>query len=161
MKARLVLLSLLLIGFISQTNFAQTLPEQIKNHLDRNYRGWKLQKDVCNPGEPGKAVVTGNFNGDGKLDYAVKFVRAKKGLVIAFLAQTQNYKAFILHNTDAEEVKYLSLGILKKGSKFPYGGANDVEGKSFRLRFDAPEDYRCESDVGGIHYYRNGKFVDY
>jgi hypothetical protein len=155
MKAKLVLMSLLLIAFAAQTNFAQTLPTKINSYLNRNYKSWKLQKDECYPSEPGKAVVTGNFNGDRKLDYAVKFVRGKKGFIIAFLARKQNYKAFVLHNTDAEDVKSLSLDVWKKGERFELGEQNVY------LRYDAPSDFRCESDVGGIHLYRNGKFIDY
>ncbi len=110
---------------------------------------------IPNPDEPGKAVVTGNFNGDKKLDYAIKFVRGKKGFIVAFLAQKQSYKAFILHDTDAEDVKSLSLDVWKKGERFELGEQNVY------LRYDAPSDFRCESDVGGIHLYRNGKFVGY
>src|SRR5215213_3068066 len=150
MKAKLVLISLFLIALSAKTDFAQTLPTQIKNYLDKNYKGWKLQKDNCDPDSPGKAIVTGNFNGDKKIDYAVKFVRGKKGYIIAFLAQKQDYKAFILHNTDAEDVKTLSLSIWKKGSRFELGEQNVY------VRYDAPSDFRCESDVGGIHLYRNG-----
>ncbi len=155
MKAKLVLISLFLFAFAAQTNFAQTLPTKIKSYLNKNYKGWKLQKDLCYPDEPGKAVVTGNFNGDKKLDYAIKFVRGKKGFIVAFLAQKQSYKAFILHDTDAEDVKSLSLDVWKKGERFELGEQNVY------LRYDAPSDFRCESDVGGIHLYRNGKFVGY
>jgi hypothetical protein len=155
MKAKLVLISFFLIVFTAQTNFAQTLPAKIRSYLNKNYKGWKLQKDECYPSSPGKAVVKGNFNGDKKLDYAVKFARGKKGFIIAFLAQKQNYKAFILHNTDAEDVKYLSLDVWKKGSRFELGGQNVY------VRYDAPSDFRCESDVGGIHLYQKGKFIAY
>ena len=134
---------------------AQTLPAKIKSYLNRNYKGWKLQKDVCYSAEPGKAVVTGNFNGDKKLDYAVKFVRGKKGFIMAFLAQKRNYKAFILHDTDAEDVKHLSLDVWEKGSRFELGDQNVY------VRYDAPSDFRCESDIGGIHLYRNGRFIAY
>ncbi|MDQ6788530.1 MAG: hypothetical protein M3033_17130 [Acidobacteriota bacterium] len=154
MKAKSISISFFLVVFLAQLGFAQTLPTKIKSYLDRNYKGWKLTKDECG-GSDSKAVVTGNFNGDKKLDYAVKITRAKKGFIFAFLAQNQSYKAFVLHNTDAQEVKYSSLDIWKKGEVFEY------EGKSFRLRYDAPSDYHCESDVGGIHYYRNGKFIAY
>lgn len=155
MKAKLVLIILFLIAFTAQANFAQTLPTKIKSYLNKNYKGWKLQKDLCYPDEPGKAVVTGNFNGDKKFDYAIKFVRGKKGFIIAFLAQKQNYKAFILHNTDAEDVKSLSLDVWKKGDRYELGDQNVY------VKYDAISDFRCESDVGGIHLYRNGKFIAY
>lgn len=155
MKAKLLLISLFLIVFTAQTNFAQTLPTKIKSYLNKNYQCWKLQKDECYPDSPGKAVVKGNFNGDRKLDYAVKFVQGKKGFIIAFLAQKQSYKPFTLHDTDAEDVKSLSLGIWKKGERFELGDQNVY------VKYDAPSDFRCESDVGGIHLYRNGKFVAY
>ena len=155
MKAKLVLLSLFLIAFAAQTNFAQTLPPKIKSYLNKNYKGWKLQKDECFPNEPGKAVVTGNFNGDRKLDYAVKFVRGKKGFIVAFVAQKQDYKAFILHNTDADDVKSLSLDVWKKGDRYELGDQNVY------VKYDAVSDFRCESDAGGIHLYRNGKFISY
>ena len=162
MKAKLISMSFFLITYLAQANLAQTLPAKIESYLNRNYKGWKLSasEEGCGT-NVNNGIVKGNFNSDKKLDYAVKFTRKKKGFIIAFLGQNQGYKAFVLHNTDAEEIDNSSLGILKKGSKFPYGGVNDVDGKSFRLKYDAPTDFHCESDVGGIHYYRNGKFVAY
>ncbi len=155
MKAKLILASSFFVVLLAQASFAQTLPVKIKGYLNKNYKGWKLQKDLCYPDEPGRAVVTGNFNGDRKLDYAVKFVRGKKGFILAFLAQKQNYKAFVLHNTDATEVKALSLDVWKKGDRYEMGDQNVY------VKYDAISDFRCESDIGGIHLYQNGKFIAY
>src|SRR6185295_1322190 len=100
MKAKFVVLSLLLAVFSTQVNFAQALPNQVKNYLDKTYKGWKLSPSVKDCGsETNSGVVKGNFNEDRKLDYAVKLTRNKKGYIIAFLAQGQDYKPFILHNT--------------------------------------------------------------
>ncbi len=67
MKARFTLSVFFLFVFMTQISFAQTLPTQIKSYLNKNYKGWKLQKDECYPDAAGKAVVTGNFNGDKNL----------------------------------------------------------------------------------------------
>lgn len=138
----------------------KTLPKFIKNHLDRLYKGWKLsptEKDCAASAEDvNNGIVEGNFNGDKKPDYAVKFTRGKRSYIIAFLALTKGYKAFVLHNySDADEVKYLSLGIWEKGKTY------ETEDRSIVLKYDAPSDFRCESDVGGIHLYQNGKFTAY
>jgi hypothetical protein len=135
---------------------AETLPVKIKSYLDKNYNGWKLSPSEKDCGvETNNGVIRGNFNADRNPDYAVKFTRGRKGFIIAFLEQNRNYKPFVLHSTDASDVKYLSLWAWKKGEVF------ESEGIKFRLKYEAPADYRCESDVGGIHYYRNGKFVAY
>ena len=155
MKAKLISSVFFLFIFMTQISFAQILPAEIKGYLNKDYKGWKLQKDECYPDSPGKAVVAGNFNGDKKLDYAVKFVRGKKGFIIAFLARKQGYKAFILHNTNVDDVKSLSLDIWKKGGRYELGDQNVY------VKYDAISDFRCESDAGGIHLYRNGKFVAY
>jgi hypothetical protein len=156
MKTKLIWLSFISLFFGTQINFAQTLPANIKNYLNKNYKHWKLSPSEkgCGP-ETNNGIVKGNFNGDRNLDYAVKFTRGKKGFIIAFLARKQDFKAFILHITEADDVNSLSLMTWKKGEVF------EVEDVRFRLKYDAPADYRCESDVGGIHYYRNGKFVAY
>jgi hypothetical protein len=155
MRIKSVLLGFVFIIFFTETGFAQTLPSEIRKYLNENYKGWKFQGDTCFSKFPRKAVVAGNFNGDGKLDYAVKFVQGKKGFILAFLAQRRSFKAFVLHATDADDVRYLTLDVSKKGERFELGGQNVF------LNYDAPSDFRCESDVGGIHLYRNGKFIAY
>lgn len=157
MKAQLFSTSFFLVVLMTQTVFAQTLPVKIKSYLDRNYKGWKLSRSEKGCGaNVNNGIVTGNFNGDKNRDYALKITRGRKGYVIAFLAAgNQGYKPFVLHNTDAGEVKGLSLGVYKKGETY------EVEDLRVFLRYDAPSDFRCESDVGGIHLYRNGKFAAY
>jgi parvulin-like peptidyl-prolyl isomerase len=131
------------------------LPAKLKKYLNMHYRGWKLPSaDEGCAGET-NAFVRGDFDGDGKRDYAVKFIKGKKGYMLSFLRRGNNYKAFVLHNTGSNEMIYSSLTVWKKGEIF------EKDAVRFRLRRDAPADYHCESDVGGIHYYRNGKFVDY
>lgn len=161
MKTKLVVLGVFLTIF-APADFAVTLPAQIKTYLTRNYRGWKLSPTTkdCGAEFTNNGVVTGNFNGDRKPDYAVKMTRGKKGYIIAFLAQNAGFKPYVLHNTDADDVNNLTLGVMKKGETFELGGDAE-DGMRLRLQYDAPEDYRCESDVGGIHYFRNGKFVGY
>jgi hypothetical protein len=156
MKTKLIGFGLFLLIFSIQTNFAAALPVQIKSYLDKTYKGWKLSpsEKYCSS-ETNNGVVKGNFNNDRITDYAVKFTRGKKGYIIAFLAQKQNYKPFILHNTDADDVKKMGLSIWKKGTKF------ELSDQNVFVKYDAPADFRCESDVGGIHLYRNGKFVAY
>lgn len=155
MKKQLAIVHLIVLVFASGTICAQSLPSGIRTYLNDNYKGWGLQKDECYPDEPGKAVVSGNFNGDRKLDYAIKFVVGKKGYILAFLKQKKGYKAFVLHDTDKADVTSRNLEVWKKGERFELGEQNVL------LNYDAPADFRCESDVGGIHLYKNGKFIAY
>ena len=156
MKTKLVVFGLFWTVFLIQANFAATLPVQIKDYLNKNYKGWKLSPSErgCSM-ETNNGVVKGNFNADSNADYAVKFTRGKKGYIIAFLAQQQNYKAFVLHDTSASDVKNMGLSIWKKGTRY------ETSERNVYVRYDAPTDFECESDVGGIHVYRNGKFIAY
>jgi hypothetical protein len=135
---------------------AQALPGEISRYLNKNYRGWKFSHNETGCGEKvERNYIAGFFNGDRNRDHAVKFNQGGRGYILAFLGQKAGYKPFVLHDTRGEDVKYFSLKLWKKGEL--YRG----EGKTFRLKYDALSDYRCESDVGGIHYFQNGKFVAY
>lgn len=152
---RLFLLAFIFVLGV-QVNSAQKLPGGIKSYLDRNYKGWQLSpsREECssdvNPG-----FVSSDFSGDGNRDYAVKFIRGQRGYIIAFVKMKSTFKPFVLHNYTAEEANTEALSIWKKGSVF------ENDNKKLRLKRDAPGDYFCDSDVGGIHYYQNGKFIGY
>ena len=147
---------LLLLLFATHCIEAQAMPLKIKRYLDRKYSSWNLSPSVkeCTA-NVNNGVVAGDFNGDRRRDFEVKITQGNKGFILAFLRVGTDFKPFVLHHYDAEEAKFSGLGIWKRGEVFEY---ND---KSFRLKHDAPSDYHCESDVGRIHYYQNGKFVGY
>jgi len=90
-------LLILLFVEISQTTSAQTLPAKAKSYLDKNYSGWKMTGfDKACPSETKRYITEGDFNGDKKRDYAVKFSKGKSGYIIAFIAEGTDYKAHVL-----------------------------------------------------------------
>lgn len=140
---------------LTQAAFAQTLPRSIKRYLDRNYSGWKLAGECYEKESENKRILVGDFDGNGKRDYAVKFIRCEKGFFMAFLANGRRWKPFYLHIwEDAKEARFSDLVLFSKGESYEPAGTP-------KLKFDSPADFHCESDVGGVHTYRNGKFIAY
>ena len=148
-----------ILAFISflfifeNSSSAQVLPQAISHYLDRNFRGWKLAGECTEPGN--KRVIAGDFDGNKKRDYALKFVRGNKGFMMAFLATNNKYRPFYLHIYSRDEAKYSDLKLYKKGYSY------EVNEERFRLKHDSPADFDCESDFGGVHTYLNGKFIAY
>lgn len=149
-----------LIAFIfvigTQVSFTQNVPREITNYLGKHYSGWKLSpsRKECSE-EVNRGFISSDFSGDGKKDYALKFTGGKKGFILAFVRNGRGFKPFVLHNYAADDANTEALSVQHKGSIF------EVENKKLKLKHDAVRDYFCESDVGGIHYYQNGKFVGY
>jgi hypothetical protein len=135
---------------------AQSLPRGIRQYLDRNYARWELapSRRDCNA-DVNRGFVTGDFDGDKIRDYAVKFTQRRRGFMLAFLRRGYGFRPFILHRFEDGDAKNSSIGVLRKGQVF------ENSARRVLLRRDAPYDYRCESDVGGLHYYQNGRFVGY
>jgi len=134
---------------------AQTLPVKIKSYLNKNYSGWKISPTPSYCGD-GKSVVSGDFNGDRKIDYAAKIFKGKKGYIIAFLARGTDYTPHLFHSLTAAETKETALIVYRKGEKY-YTELGE-ESSAMTLKTDAPYDSPCQSDAGGIHLFRNGKF---
>jgi hypothetical protein len=151
--------AIIFVLIFSFANFAQaqTLPTKIKSYLDKNYKGWKISPTPSYCGG-GKSIVSGDFNGDKKRDYAAKIFKGKKGYVIAFMARKDNYTPFLFHNMTAEDTKNTALLIYQKGEKY-YTELGE-ESSAIILKNDALYDSPCESDAGGIHLFRNGKFEE-
>lgn len=155
--SRIFLTSLFLMTFCTQTTFAQALPTKIKNYLNKNYSGWKIggYDKACY--ETKQFMITGDFNGDRKSDYAVKFNKGSKGYIFAFVAQGNDYKAHLLEKGSAKGINSTVLGIERKGEKYPIGG--DIPDLIYgRLLNDAPYTIPCESDAVGFYVYKNGRF---
>lgn len=106
---------LLLFVVVSQTTSAQTLPAKVKSYLDKTYSGWKpsTASKYCNSSTTNDEI-TGDFDRNGKTDYAVKIKRGSKGYVIAFLGKGANYTPFVLENKSATNIDDTALD-LKEG----------------------------------------------
>jgi hypothetical protein len=90
---------------------APDLPARVRTQLTAAYPGWRfarvdprLRSELI--AEPGRrrspAWVSGDFNGDGRTDYAVQIGRPgprdSTQLVLAFVAGLGGYRRFVLHS---------------------------------------------------------------
>jgi len=134
---------------------AQTLPAKVKSHLNDNYSGWKLFSGarVCNS----RAVVSGNFNGDGRNDYAVMFKKGRNGYVVAFLSSGTDYKAHLLETRSSSEMQGVFLSVGRKGTTYGEIIDENFNRRNRKLQFDAPEGGNCEAS-SYFWIYSNGKF---
>ncbi|MGE3168744.1 MAG: hypothetical protein AB7G18_07185 [Pyrinomonadaceae bacterium] len=149
----------LLLAIVLSLSFSVVLPRQLpkslKSYLDRNYRGWNLAGECDEKESDNKRVLAGDFDGNGRLDYAVKFIRGDRGFFMAFLSRGNRWKPFYLHIwDDTDQAKYSDLMMFGPGDSWEMVGTP-------KFKFDTPADFRCESDVGGPDTYRGGKFVAY
>lgn len=146
----------LLFAAVIQTAFGQTLPAKVKSGLNKNHSGWKLHSgdSICKS----RAVVAGDFDGNGKTDYAVMFKRARIGYIVAFLADRTDYKAVILESGAAGDMENSYLSVARKGQSYA-GIADDdsSKGAARKLKTDAPVSGTCESSEY-LYVYGNGKF---
>jgi hypothetical protein len=105
--SRISFLSLLFL-VASQVASAQSLPAKVKSYLDKTYAGWKqsvMASDADCYDDFKKSVVVGDFDGNGKDDYATRITHKRKGYSMAFLEQKGNYKAHILLSLSATDYK--------------------------------------------------------
>lgn len=153
----LSLLVFLTLFLTSITLQAQTLPAKALSHLKQNYSGYKLYSGDRNC--KSRAVVSGNFNADGKRDYAVMFKKGRSGYVIAFLSKGTNYKAYVLDSGSASDLDGTFLSIGQKGTRYAeiVGDVTDNRRVKQRLQYDAPEGGSCESS-SYFYVYSNGTF---
>ncbi len=151
------IIAIIFVLVLSLANFtqAQTLPTKIKSYLNKNYRGWKISPTPSYCGDA-KSIISGDFNGDKKPDYAAKIFKGKKGYIIAFVEQKNDYAPFLLYSMPAAETKETALILYRRGEKY-YTELGE-ESSAIVLKNDALYDSPCESDASVIHIFRNGKF---
>jgi len=167
MKRLLLLLILLCIGGEARS-YAQSikLPAECKKILNNTFRGWELasiKKEINDYHRKMKFsfapnLVKGDWNGDGKIDYAVLIKKGRlknsQGEVIGdprftllFVKTKKSFKSFRFEGSD-----YIHL--MKKGTKdYDY-----KTNKTFRYKNDTVFDGFWEK--GGVSYvWKNGKFL--
>lgn len=103
---------------------ADVLAPQVKSALDRQFPGWRFprlgtQIEGCNPGS--RLIVQGDFDGDGKSDYAVEFVYRDELVLFAWLGagrtQVLARNAYMGGNGRVDQ----ALDVLRKGDRISDG----------------------------------------
>ena len=110
------------------------------------------------PSETKRYIVVGDFNGDKKRDYAVKFSKGRNGYIFGFIANGTDYKAHKLETTDVSEIKSIIIGLIKKGEEYPIDGLDEENPRLVRAKNDFVYTIPCESDAIGYYIYKNGRF---
>lgn len=108
----------LLILFFVSGGEVFAIPPKVKSYLDSSYKGWQFSRasKYCTSSTT-NGEISGDFDGNGKTDYAVKIKRGSKGYVIAFLSRGANYKPFVLENKSATNIEDTALE-LERGRIF-------------------------------------------
>lgn len=147
--------AILLLFCLVSVATAQNLPVKVKSQLNKNYSEWKLFSGAreCKS----HAVVSGNFNGDGKTDYVAMFKKGRMGYVVAFLSIGADYKLHLLESRTSSEMKGVFLSVGRKGTTYGEIIDEDFNRRTQRLQFDAPEGGNCEAS-SYFWIYKNGRF---
>jgi hypothetical protein len=119
------------------------IPNAIKIILDRNYPGWEIgavsiEVDKFfkeNKFKFSPVLVSGDFDGDSKVDYAIKINYKGMWHAIVFLARGVGYKKYVLMTGGNAPDLDVYLFLHKKGEK----GFNFEAGKYFIFQNDAVE----------------------
>jgi hypothetical protein len=119
--------------------------------LKKNYPDWVLAKGCfSDPEIRSKSFVSGDFNGDGKLDYAVMIAKGGRGYTLALITTAKSFKAYNLKGEDyGDSTPLANLGVEKKGGK--------LAGQTFRIKTDAVIVAECDANMN-VFYWQNGKF---
>lgn len=145
-------------GTPSNPKTTLNLPTQIRSYLDKNYPGWRLSS-VANGcvAEFKRALVAGDFDGDKRLDYAVKFITGRTGYIVAFLNRDTHYQPLILESGSVADMKNQGLTVARRGEKYAEIVNDNFDRVTRRLQHDAPVGGTCEASTY-YYVYRNGSF---
>ena len=118
--------SLIIAFFLSASSvswaqsFPDELPTSVRVMLNGRFSGWKFSevspevrqffKENMRGASP--VVISGDFDGNGRRDYAVLIQRRARSYLVIFLRRTANYKMYVVKDPDGE---YLSLA--RKGTQ--------------------------------------------
>ena len=137
---------------------AQTVPAGIKKYLNENHAGWTKVPGFC---EGKKWFLTGDFNGDRKIDYVVRFRIGKtpRLRLYAFVKKGRDYLPVkISDEAYDDEMRRSSFSIIKKGTIVSLGQGEEGAGPTVKLKTDAVTQYICETDAAITYVYKTGNF---
>ncbi len=157
MKKISVILALIIAATFAAK--AQTVPTKVKNYLKVNYPNWEIGKSWVVDSKPLTAIVSGDFNGDGKKDYAVLITKDDRVYALALLANKRSFKAInLLAQKDGNDRWIAGIDVAEKGAEvFVHNDRGDVT-KKFKLKTMGINIYDGER-MSNIYYWQNGKFL--
>ena len=138
----------------------QTPPVKVTSSLNHFYKGWKQAPGKC---DSRKWFLTGDFDGNGRRDYLVRFTTGKttKSMrlnLVAFLSfDDGSYQPkHILDDPYSGDLKLnSSFSVTKKGTEIQLG---EGEGPKVTLANDAASQYLCQTDAIKTLIYAGGKW---
>jgi hypothetical protein len=86
--------------------------------------------------------VSGDFNGDGRADYAARVARGKQGRIVAFLSDRPGYRTLVLEEGSRESMDAQALSVARRGSRH---FIIDNRDRLMTLTNDAPVGGTCEA----------------
>jgi hypothetical protein len=134
MLVRVTIVLLLFLAFASDGDAAGPLPPDAQRFLDERFRGWRfasvhaaLQAKL--PADSSPEWIEGDYDGDGKTDYAVQIVIAgppeSQQIVLVLLRRGDGYELHTLTSFPVQAAAYLRTSPkgeetmnVDKGTKF-------------------------------------------
>src|SRR5687768_9320822 len=108
LKEETMRLILVLLLCVSSTSWAQSYPERLPTSvrvtLNRRFAGWKFS-DVSpqvrqffneNMKAASPVVISGDFDGNGRLDYAALVQRRSRYYLVIFLRRSADYRMYVV-----------------------------------------------------------------
>jgi hypothetical protein len=130
----------------------------VSAYLNKNYPGWKFSvaAKYCT-GDFQRSRVTGDFDGDGAADYAVKISTVRKGYIIAFVSHGNEFRAHVLESGPLSEMRQQGLAFAPKGERYGEIINEDLDRADRTLASDAPVGGTCGAS-SYMYVYSNGSF---
>lgn len=137
-------------------SYTENLPTQVRVILNRNFSGWKLsdvnpqvsQFFIENMRGTSPVVISGDFDGNRRVDYAALVQWRSRDYLVIFLRRSADYKMYVIKDPGGD---YLCLA--KKGTR----GYNYEEQKEITYANDAI--FTGFFEKGGSSYVlKNGRF---
>lgn len=168
---RLAIMLLLICGSSSLAQSkAQTIPASTTAMLNQRFPGWKFAevsrevqqffKDEMKGASP--VVITGDFDGDRRLDYAALITRGfvfnsqgqslgPRHYLVVFLRRTRSYKMHVIRDPNGE---YIFLA--KKGTRdYNYNRQKEITYANDAILTGIFE------KAGSSYIYKNGRFISF
>lgn len=137
---------------------AQTMPTKVNEYLKKNYPGWTIGESWVVDSKPRKAFETGDFNGDGKKDYAVLIEKDDRIYAIVLLAGKKSFQAFNLLAQNSENRWIAGIDITPKDSEIYLKESSNDSPETFVIKNEGIYIYDGEGH-GRTYYRENGEFL--